>query len=261
MTTMYGGSASQGTPIGIILPDTNYPRIPGDVGNGFTYDFPVRFFVLKGFSPSLLRKADEEAISAICDGIEALKSEGCLAVALGFDGFLPYQQKLAALSGMPILASALLQASFAARMTNSGRKICILAEDSASVCVADCIGYGLEKDRILVAEMKKDGAFCKAFSENSESYVYEEVLQDVQKTVLSLVQEHDDIGAIICNSCAFAPFTPAINRAVARPVYDIVTLIHLASFGLLRGMTSPFKNQLNGGETVTPPGWGKPFEV
>ena len=43
MTTLYGGTPSQGVPIGILMVDSVLPRIPGDIGNGFTYDFPVRF--------------------------------------------------------------------------------------------------------------------------------------------------------------------------------------------------------------------------
>jgi len=37
--------------VGILTLDTVFPRIPGDVGNATTFDFPVRFAVVRGASP------------------------------------------------------------------------------------------------------------------------------------------------------------------------------------------------------------------
>lgn len=46
------GAATDGATIGIIMLDTVFPRIPGDIGNADTFDFPVRYQVVRGASRS-----------------------------------------------------------------------------------------------------------------------------------------------------------------------------------------------------------------
>lgn len=41
-----GGFTNYGQDIGILMLDTIFPRIPGDIGNAKSYDFPVRYGVL-----------------------------------------------------------------------------------------------------------------------------------------------------------------------------------------------------------------------
>ena len=45
MPVIKGGRGNYGEAVGILTLDTVFPRIPGDVGNATTFDFPVRFSV------------------------------------------------------------------------------------------------------------------------------------------------------------------------------------------------------------------------
>ena len=51
MTTMivHGGYGNYGMALGILMLDSKFARIPGDVGNATTYDFPVVFKIIDGF--------------------------------------------------------------------------------------------------------------------------------------------------------------------------------------------------------------------
>ena len=51
MPIVRGGRGNYGEAVGILTLDTVFPRIPGDVGNATTFDFPVRFAVVRGASP------------------------------------------------------------------------------------------------------------------------------------------------------------------------------------------------------------------
>ena len=46
-----GGKAIYGAPLGILMLDARFPRIPGDMGNATTWPFPVLYRVVKGASP------------------------------------------------------------------------------------------------------------------------------------------------------------------------------------------------------------------
>ncbi len=42
-----GGYTNYGESIGILMLDTRFPRPPGDIGNARSYDFPVRYKIVR----------------------------------------------------------------------------------------------------------------------------------------------------------------------------------------------------------------------
>src|SRR5690242_21235515 len=46
-----GGKAIYGAPLGILMLEARFPRIPGDMGNAETWPFPVLYRVVRGASP------------------------------------------------------------------------------------------------------------------------------------------------------------------------------------------------------------------
>ena len=50
-TIARGGKALYGVPLGILMLEARFPRIPGDMGNAATWPFPVLYRVVSGASP------------------------------------------------------------------------------------------------------------------------------------------------------------------------------------------------------------------
>ena len=48
MPLVQGGRATYGQVLGILMLDTHFPRLHGDVGNATTGPFPVRYKVVRG---------------------------------------------------------------------------------------------------------------------------------------------------------------------------------------------------------------------
>src|SRR5882757_6021792 len=55
-----GGKAIYGAPLGILMLEARFPRIPGDMGNALTWPFPVLYKVVRGATPDrvVLRGAE-----------------------------------------------------------------------------------------------------------------------------------------------------------------------------------------------------------
>ena len=52
MTTIaHGGKSIYGAPLGILMLEARFPRIPGDMGNATTWPFPVLYRVVRGATP------------------------------------------------------------------------------------------------------------------------------------------------------------------------------------------------------------------
>ena len=62
-----GGKSIYGAPLGILMLEARFPRIPGDMGNGTTWPFPVLFRVVRGASPERVVLADPEAQKKLAD--------------------------------------------------------------------------------------------------------------------------------------------------------------------------------------------------
>ena len=46
-----GGRSLYGAPLGILVLEARFPRIPGDIGNAATWPFPVLYKVVRGATP------------------------------------------------------------------------------------------------------------------------------------------------------------------------------------------------------------------
>ena len=46
-----GGKTVFGATVGIMMLETRFPRIHGDMGNALTWDFPVHYKVVRGANP------------------------------------------------------------------------------------------------------------------------------------------------------------------------------------------------------------------
>src|SRR2546429_5133617 len=92
-----GGFNQYGFTVGILILDTRFPRIPGDVGNAATFPFPVRYHRVSGADPDLVvRRGAEGLLPAFVQGARALEGEGVGAITTSCGFLAKYQQELAA---------------------------------------------------------------------------------------------------------------------------------------------------------------------
>src|SRR5712672_44108 len=52
----HGGKALYGARVGILMLETRFPRIPGDMGNGLTWPFPVLYKIVPGATPDRVER-------------------------------------------------------------------------------------------------------------------------------------------------------------------------------------------------------------
>ena len=119
-----GGFNQYGFTVGILMLDTRFPRIPGDMGNAATFPFPVRYHRVPGAVPDLVvRRGAAGLLPAFVEGARQLEREGVGAVTTNCGFLVKYQAELAAAVRVPVLTSSLLLVPLVHRM---------LAPDGAS---------------------------------------------------------------------------------------------------------------------------------
>src|SRR5882757_9532666 len=83
-----GGKAIYGAPLGILMLQARFPRIPGDMGNALTWPFPVLYRVVKGATPELVvLRGAAGLMPAFLDAAAELVAQGAEAITTNC-GFL-----------------------------------------------------------------------------------------------------------------------------------------------------------------------------
>jgi len=237
MSRIRGGRTLYGLDLGILMLDTQMPRLPGDVGNAETWPFPVHYKVVRGANQSRIMGQDPDPtlLDPFIDGARELEALGVRAITTSCGFLAIFQRELQAAVNVPVLASALMQVPFAARVIGPERRVTILTErPNLTERHFTGVGWSSKELPVAVTAMPKDAYFPTVFIDNSLTADAEVLEREMVELAKTAVREHPDTGALVSECTNFVPFSAAMRRATGLPVYDLYTLVmqtHLATVG------------------------------
>lgn len=228
-----GGKSIYGAPIGILMLETRFPRIPGDIGNGETWPFPVLFRIVRGATPE--RVVLQGARGLLPDFIAAAQE----LVALGAEaistscGFLSlFQKELAGAVGVPVATSSLMQIPSVQAMLPPGKRVGVVTVSKKSLTPAHLEAAGAAPDTpIMGTEGGREFYRVMVGAEASDMDVAL-AEQDIVEAGRALVAAHPEVGAIVLECTNMPPYAAALQAAVGLPVYDIYSLVTWLHAGL-----------------------------
>ena len=225
---MRKGQNIAGYPIGIIyIEDVWYPMLPGNIVNGYTFDFPVRLKAVKGLDIPNLFAAGDEVLLSILDACEELRNEGVRAISSACGFFGNYQKQAAAAMDIPVAISSLVQLPWIAALLQPIQKIGVLTADSDSLTdrLLESCAIGSELKNRLIVRGLQSGKEFSCILEGRGLFDNGGVEQEVVGAALDIVNANADIGAILLECSDMPPYAHAVQRATGLPVFDFTTLI------------------------------------
>src|SRR5215218_2214397 len=138
-----GGKAIYGAPLGILMLEARFPRIPGDMGNAGTWPFPVLYRVVRGASPE--RVVLQGALGLLPDFIAAaedLVAQGAEAITTNCGFLALFQREIAAAVGVPVATSSLLQVPWVQATLPPGKRVGLVTVSGSSLTPAHLAGAG-----------------------------------------------------------------------------------------------------------------------
>lgn len=227
MTIIHGGKTNYGETIGIIMLDTVFPRIPGDVGNAGTFSFPVKYKIVKGASPQrVVQEADPQLLQPFIEAARELEQEGVRAITTSCGFLAIFQKQLAEAVNIPVFTSSLLQVHLAQNIINSGKKVGILTARAQSLTSRHFAGVGLAEDAAVVVGMDEAPEFSATFIGGKSTLDVEKCREEMIEAAQKLVERYPEAGAIVLECTNMPPFSQAIQDTVQLPVFDVVTMIN-----------------------------------
>lgn len=233
MTLARGGKAIYGAPLGILMLEARFPRIPGDMGNATTWPFPVLYRVVPGATPDrVVRHGADGLLPAFLDAAAELVRLGAEALTTNC-GFLSlFQPQLAAHAGVPVLTSSLMQVPWVQATLPPGQRVGLVTVSAATLTPAHLAAAGVPAD-IPVAGTEHGRVFYRTLIlAEAEDMDINLARQDVLDAGADLVRRHPEVGAIVLECTNMPPYAAALAAATARPVYDITTAVTWFHAGL-----------------------------
>ena len=227
--TVRGGGPVQGAAIGILMLETRFPRIPGDLGNAATFPFPVLYKVVEGASPdAVVRRGAAGLECSFVSAARELVAMGARGI-VGNCGFLAHLQgALSGAAGVPVLSSPLMQLPWVERLLPPGRRAGILTI-SASSMTPSLLRAADVDPTTPVAGTDGGKEFSRVILDDLETMNVAAARIDLVETARHLVDQNPQIGAIVLECTNMSPFARDIRRATGVPVatpYGFVCWFH-----------------------------------
>lgn len=226
------GKTVHGASVGIVMLDTRFQRLPGDIGNAQTFPFPVQYAVAKGVrngaalapdQPDVLAKFVEAANNLIEMGVDGI------ATSCGF--LSRFQPVLTEMLSVPVATSSLLQVPLVQSLLPKGKRVGVLTAVASALTPAHFEAVGADPSTPIAGP--DPAGIMRQNSINGRTLVdYKEQESDVLVAARQLLAENSDIGAIVLECTNFPPYAHAIERTFGIPVYDVIGMITWFQSGL-----------------------------
>jgi len=209
VTTFHGGKTVFGANVGILMLETQFPRIVGDMGNALTWPFPVQYRVVRGATPDLVVRNDPNKLTdtfiAAAHDLVATGADG-ITTNCGFLALI--QDQLSAAIGVPVAASSLMQVPWIQAMLPPGKKVGILTISKGTLTDAHLRAANIALDT-PIGGTEPDSEFSSGILNNQASLNFAQCEKDNLAAAENLMQQHKDIGAIVLECTNMVPYAAA----------------------------------------------------
>lgn len=242
MSVEYGGKTVFGASVGIMMLETQFPRICGDIANANTWPFPVQYRIVRGATPDKVVRNDprllvEDFIAAAKD----LVAHGCdgLTTNCGFLALI--QDQVSAAVPVPVATSSLMQVPLVQQLLPKGKRVGIITISKSSLTAEHLRAAKAPLDTPVVGT--DDGrAFTHGILDDQPSIDFAACRQDLLDAARELLRDYENIGAIVLECTNMTPYAADIRKLTGLPVYSIYSFVRWFHQGLVPDRFAPELN-------------------
>jgi aspartate/glutamate racemase len=235
MEKVIGGKNIYGYPVGILMLETQFPRIPGEIGNATTWDFPVLYKIVKKATPDVVvRKGAPGLLEPFIRGAQELEREGVRAITTNCGFLALFQGEMASAVSIPVFTSSLMQVPLVHMMIKPSQKVGVITIHSKSLTQKHLSCVGADKTPLLIYGTEEEEEFSRVILDDEMEMDVCKSRGDLVRVAKRMVSEHPEVGAIVLECTNMPPYAAAIQREVALPVFDIYTLVIMVYHAVVR---------------------------
>jgi Asp/Glu/hydantoin racemase len=236
-----GGKNIFGHSIGILMLESKFPRIPGDIGNATTWDFPVLYKVIEKATPDIVvREGGKGLLESFIIGAQELEREGVSAITTGCGFLAMFQKELASAVSVPVFTSSLMQVPMVYSMLKQSQKVGIITINSKSLTQKHLSSVGVDKVPHVILGTEGEDEFSRVILDDEIELDVEKSKDELVKVAKTMISGHPDVGAIVLECTNMTPYATAIQEETGLPIFDIYTLVNMVYRAVVRKAFSVF---------------------
>ncbi|MEH6578539.1 MAG: hypothetical protein V7731_15870 [Amphritea sp.] len=207
--------------IGVIMLNTHFPRLPGDVGNPETFACDTlyrRVEVATVDSVISDTGVSSDVSSAIFDAAKDLDKQGVdlIVTSCGFLGEL--QKDLEKQISTPVISSALLLTPLVRSLFGAKASLGVITFNSSKLKPLHFNGH--YDEQIHIQGVERGDELYRVIAGDLESLDYTKAEQDVIAATCSLMKYNPK--AIILECTNLSPYIDAVRKNSGVPVFDLI---------------------------------------
>ncbi len=233
MSIQQGGKTVFGASVGILMLETRFPRIYGDIGNAQTWPFPVHYRVVRGATPEKVVRQDPlKIVDDFIDAGRELVRMGCDGITTNCGFLVLLQDQVKDALNVPVATSSLMQVPMVQQTLPAKMRVGILTISKANLTDAHLKAAGVPLDTPVVGT-ENGRNFTRDILDDHESINFEDCRLDLLDAAQELVTDNADVGAIVLECTNMVPYASDIRRQSGLPVYSIYSFVTWFQAGLV----------------------------
>ncbi|MEQ3671316.1 MAG: aspartate/glutamate racemase family protein [Pseudophaeobacter sp.] len=228
-----GGKTVYGAAVGILMLETQFPRIHGDMGNALTWDFPVHYRVVRGATPDLVVRNDPtQLVDLFIEAGRDLVAMGCDGITTNCGFLALIQDQVKAALGVPVATSSLMQVPMVQALLPTGKRVGVLTISKETLTPAHLRAAGAPEDTPVGGT---DGLRCFTgdILGDAAAIDFEACRLDMIDGARALVADNPDLGAIVLECTNMVPYARDLRRVTGLPVFSIHSFVTWFQAGLM----------------------------
>ena len=208
-------------PLGVLMLDTRFPRVPGDIGHAASLPFPVRYRVVRGASPQrVVRERDPALLQPFIEAGRALVDEGAAAITTSCGFLVLFQDALQAALPVPVWTSSLLLLPELQRRAPAG----VVTVDAAALGADHLRAAGASLDTPIEG-LAPDCAFQRCLLRDEATLDVDAARAATVAAAQRLVARRPEIESIVLECTNMPPYADAVRAATGRAVHGLTSLL------------------------------------
>lgn len=211
--------------LGVLMLDTRFPRLPGDVGAPRSFEGgawqPMYSVVLHAIPRDVVGGNSDIPVDVFISTAQRLVSQGARAITTSCGFLVLHQAALQAGVSVPVWSSALLDVP---RLQRSGARVGILTIDRAALGPAHLAAAGIGAD-VPVQGVQPGCEFHAAILGNRKHMDAQQARADVVDAAQRLVHGHPGLTDIVLECTNMPPHADEVAAATGCRVHHLLTLL------------------------------------
>lgn len=204
--------------LGVLMLQTRFPRLPGDIGHADSFGLPTRHLVIEGAvagavvqTPAALRAS--ALLPRFVEGARRLQDEGAAAITTSCGFLVLFQRELQDAVSVPLVTSSLvlLPGELAPRA-----RVGVLTISAQRLEAEHLLAAGVPPGRlrdVVIEGMPPDGEFASCILGDRPRMDVERARAEVVAAAQRLHQRAPDIDTLVLECTNLPPHAAAIEQA------------------------------------------------